>query len=66
MTIYLNARVFGKDQGTPILRNGIRSVAIEEEEEDDDEAEDESDDENDQSTDIDKPDWRPPPLETSM
>ncbi|XP_014219786.1 UPF0687 protein C20orf27 homolog [Copidosoma floridanum] len=26
LTIYLNARVFGEDQGTPILRNGIRNV----------------------------------------
>ncbi|XP_058797484.1 adipose-secreted signaling protein [Phymastichus coffea] len=53
LTIYLNARVFGKDQGTPILRNGIRSIAIEEE---DDEAEDESDDADAASADINKPD----------
>ena len=39
LTIYLKARVFGKDQGTPVLRNGIRCVAVEnvtEESEDED------------------------------
>jgi hypothetical protein len=42
LTIYLKARIFGKEQGTPILRNGIRSVAIEQDVEED-ENEDTSD-----------------------
>ncbi|KAG7200594.1 hypothetical protein KM043_001153 [Ampulex compressa] len=29
LTILLNARVLGKDKGTPLLRNGIRSIAVE-------------------------------------
>lgn len=29
LKILLNARVLGKDKGTPLLRNGIRSVAVE-------------------------------------
>ena len=29
LTILLNARVLGKNRGTPLLRNGIRSIAIE-------------------------------------
>lgn len=29
LKILLNARVLGKGKGTPLLRNGIRSVAIE-------------------------------------
>lgn len=29
LKIVLNARVLGKDKGTPLLRNGIRSIAVE-------------------------------------
>lgn len=29
LKIVLNARVLAKDKGTPLLRNGIRSIAIE-------------------------------------
>lgn len=29
LKILLNARVLGKDKGTPLLRNGIRSIAVE-------------------------------------
>lgn len=32
--VQLNARVLGKDKGTPMLRNGIRSVAVERSNED--------------------------------
>ncbi|XP_043488475.1 uncharacterized protein LOC122515257 isoform X1 [Polistes fuscatus] len=35
LKILLNARVLGKDKGTPLLRNGIRSVAVEGVEKDD-------------------------------
>ncbi|XP_003428159.1 UPF0687 protein C20orf27 homolog [Nasonia vitripennis] len=42
LTIYLNARIFGKDQGTPVLRNGIRSIGVEDDAEEDEE-EDNSD-----------------------
>ncbi|XP_076240644.1 adipose-secreted signaling protein isoform X1 [Calliopsis andreniformis] len=34
LTIQLNARVLGKDKGTPLLRNGIRSIAVEVSDED--------------------------------
>ncbi|XP_076677995.1 adipose-secreted signaling protein isoform X3 [Andrena cerasifolii] len=34
LKIQLNARVLGKDKGTPLLRNGIRSVAVEGSDED--------------------------------
>ncbi|KAL7300140.1 hypothetical protein TKK_0007142 [Trichogramma kaykai] len=45
LTIYMNARVFGKGQGTPVLRNGIRCVGVEnvtEEETEDDEDDDDN------------------------
>ena len=29
LKIVLNARVLAKDKGTPLLRNGIRSIAVE-------------------------------------
>lgn len=29
LKIVLNARVLAKDKGTPLLRNGIRSIGIE-------------------------------------
>lgn len=34
LKIQLNARVLGKDKGTPLLRNGIRSIAVEGSDED--------------------------------
>ena len=46
LKIMLNARVLGKDKGTPLLRNGIRSIAIEIDGDDDDD-DDDGDDEND-------------------
>ncbi|XP_015603373.1 UPF0687 protein C20orf27 homolog isoform X2 [Cephus cinctus] len=47
LKILLNARVLGKDKGTPLLRNGIRSIAVENDhdEDDDDDDDDEDDDE---------------------
>lgn len=35
LKIRLNSRVLGKGKGTPLLRNGIRSIAINNDEEDD-------------------------------
>ncbi|XP_066581583.1 adipose-secreted signaling protein isoform X2 [Prorops nasuta] len=32
LKIWLNARVLGKDKGTPLLRNGIRNIGVEDEE----------------------------------
>lgn len=39
LKIVLNARVLAKDKGTPLLRNGIHSINIEEEEEEDEDDE---------------------------
>lgn len=54
MTIYLNARIFGKDQGTPILRNGIRCVAVEKiaDIDDDEDQDDDEDTEKIQPSDV--------------
>lgn len=35
LKIVLNARVLAKDKGTPVLRNGIHSIAVENANEDD-------------------------------
>lgn len=35
LKIMLNARVLGKGKGTPLLRNGIHSIAVERSDEDD-------------------------------
>lgn len=34
LKIQLNARILGKDKGTPLLRNGIRSIGVDRPEED--------------------------------
>lgn len=36
LNITLKARVLSKDKGTPLLRNGIRSIGIETNDDDDD------------------------------
>ncbi|XP_011312336.1 uncharacterized protein [Fopius arisanus] len=35
LTVTLKARVLGKDKGTPVLKNGVRSIAIEADDDDD-------------------------------